>query len=450
MVGRHKADDPFFGSLAFATDEKKQIKGFASADSYQAGDNLELFVSVAGGGSFSIEILEVGWFDGAGHRIVHLDNVAGIEQPPEVIDNESGMITCPWEPSYSTPIPGEWSSGIYLALLRRDDGVANYVPFVVRDAMPTADIIYVHPTSTYHAYNAYPLGFGGKSLYDYNSSLGPNSAGHPRAYTVSGNRPFDRAGDGGFFTFGLAGVQWLSRRNWNTTYVSTTDVHRDPELLSNAKCVISGGHDEYWSSTRYDAFANARDRGTSLFFIGANTAYWQIRYETGSGLRPDITCYKSDEDDPQKADDDVTTLTRHAGRPEQALVGVGLMNVVEDTEDLSLRADFIAENTDHWAYAETGMSDGDVVPGILGNETDARDPVQPLPDSDNFIRLGVGTVNGNMGETIAETILYEAPSGAWVFASGTLAWEEALDLNHPLYDERIDQLTTTIVNRMTG
>ena len=53
-----------------------------------------------------------------------------------------------------------------------------------------------------------------------------------------------------------------------------------------------------------------------------------------------------------------------------------------------------------------------------------------------------------MGETIAETVLYEAPSGALVFASGTLAWEEALDLTDQLYDDRIDILSTTIVNRM--
>ncbi len=446
----NETDDPFFGSLPFADDVNKQIKGFASADSYQAGDTLELFVSVAGGGSFSVEILEAGWFDGQNHRIVHDVSVEGIEQPGEVIDAASGTVRCPWVSSFSMPVPASWSSGVYLALLRRDDGFANYVPFVIRDTQPSADIIYVHPTSTYQAYNAYPIGAGGKSLYDYNSSPEPTSVGNTRAYTVSGNRPYDRTGDGGFFVFGLAGLLWLSRKGWNVTTLSTTDVHRNPELLLGAKCVISGGHDEYWTSTRYDAFIAARESGTSLLFVGANTAYWQIRYEEdGAGsLRPDITCYKSDIDDPKKDPDDVTTLTRQAGRPEQALVGIGLMNVIEDTEDLDQRDDFIAENTDHWAYADTGMSDGDVVPGILGNETDARDPVQPLPDSTSFVRLGMGTVSGDMGDTIAETILYETDAGALVFASGTLAWEEALDLNHPLYDERIDQLTSNIVNRM--
>ena len=443
-----EADDPFFGHLRFADDTNKQIKGFASADSYQAGDSLDLHVSVAGGGDFSIDVLEVGWFEGAGHRIVHTASATGIEQPPEVIDDR-GMVTCAWESSFSLPVPSSWASGVYLALLRRGDGMANYVPFVVRDAEPSADIIYVHPTSTSQAYNAYPLGAGGKSLYDFNSSAALTDVGNPRAYRVSGQRPFDGIGDGGFAVFGLAGYWWLSRNGWSVTTLSTTDVHRDPELLQTARCVVSGGHDEYWSSARYDAFADARDNGTSLFFMGANVAYWQIRYEeSGSDLRPDITCYKSEDDDPNKADDDVTTLTRHAGRPEQSLVGVGLMNVVVDTEDLSLRSDFIAENTDHWAYEGTGMSDGDVVAGILGNETDARDPVQPLPESSSFTRLGVGTVAGEMGETIAETVLYEAPSGALVFASGTLAWEEALDLTDQLYDDRIDTLSTTIVNRM--
>lgn len=460
-VRRPRTTDPLRGGGRFADDVGKQIKGYASADSYQAGDELVLFVTVSDRSDFAIEIYETGWFDGARKRLVHaVDGLSGIEQSEVFIESESGRIHCQWDPSYAMAVPREWSSGVYLARLRRNDGYINYIPFVVRDVEPTAPLVYVHPTTTYQAYNAYPLGAGGKSLYDFNSGGEPTGAGTQRAYTVSGDRPFSGAGDGGLFTFGMSGIFYLNRKGWEVSFVSDSDVHRNPGILQGAKCVVSGGHDEYWSSTRYDAFAAARDTGTSLFFMGANVAYWQIRYgntggtgdtgDTGEGgrTRSDITCYKSLATDPESSPDLQTDLTRVVGRPEQALVGVGLMNMVADTESIDDRGDFIAENTDHWAYGETNMVDGDDVVGILGNETDARDPQQPMPDSLSYTRLGVGTISGDMGDTIAETVIYQAPSGAWVFASGTLAWEEALDLEDQLYDARIEQMTTTILERM--
>jgi hypothetical protein len=46
-----------------------------------------------------------------------------------------------------------------------------------------------------------------------------------------------------------------------------------------------------------------------------------------------------------------------------------------------------------------------------------------------------------------ETSLYRAPSGAWVFASGTLAWSPALDRpGHA--DPRVQRATANLLDRI--
>jgi hypothetical protein len=50
-----------------------------------------------------------------------------------------------------------------------------------------------------------------------------------------------------------------------------------PGQLDGARAVVSEAHDEYWSPTMRAVLTRARDRGTSLAFIGANEIYRRIR-----------------------------------------------------------------------------------------------------------------------------------------------------------------------------
>ena len=48
------------------------------------------------------------------------------------------------------------------------------------------------------------------------------------------------------------------------------------------RAVLSLGHDEYYSTTIYDALELARDHGVNLAFLGANVVYRRIRLEPGA------------------------------------------------------------------------------------------------------------------------------------------------------------------------
>ena len=87
----------------------------------------------------------------------------------------------------------------------------------------------------------------------------------------------------------LAGAVRLRR-----TYSTNLDTHANGGRLLNHKGFLSVGHDEYWSKAMYDAVEAARDAGVNLAFFGANTVYWQVRFEPSAGGVPNrvMVCYK--------------------------------------------------------------------------------------------------------------------------------------------------------------
>ncbi|MDH5520284.1 MAG: hypothetical protein OEZ14_07105, partial [Acidimicrobiia bacterium] len=80
----------------------------------------------------------------------------------------------------------------------------------------------------------------------------------------------------------------------------------------------------------------------------------------------------------------------------------------------------------HWMFDQTGLNPGDVIPGIVGSEIDRRDPNQPLPAHLSYTVLAESPYAASRGPTTQHTTIYQAPSGAWVFASGTLSWSWGL------------------------
>ena len=65
----------------------------------------------------------------------------------------------------------------------------------------------------------------------------------------------------------------------------TSTSHTRPDALDGARGYVSMGHDEYWTTAMREAVLDARDAGTNLAFLGANTMYWRVRLETGRPAR---------------------------------------------------------------------------------------------------------------------------------------------------------------------
>ena len=225
----------------------------------------------------------------------------------------NGEVRAGWPVTNTLGVPGAWVSGYYLARIVLSDGsVPGAIPFVVREPAaapaPSAVVVQV-PVNTWQAYNAW----GGKSLYDFNS-------GGSRANRVSFDRPYLWIGPGAqvMTSWELSLVRFLESEGVDVSYVTDVDVDRDPAVLTRHRVAITAGHGEYWTKGVRDAFESARGAGTNLLFMGANTGYWQVRYENG---RRTMVGYKSAAD-PEATLALKTMLFRDVGRPECALLGV--------------------------------------------------------------------------------------------------------------------------------
>jgi N,N-dimethylformamidase beta subunit-like protein len=424
-------------------DAAGQIKGYASATSVAQGQSINLFVSVNPAGTYSMDFFRLGWYAGMGGRLRRHVDLNGGQQAACVPDATTGLTACGWTPSYTLTVPTDWTSGVYFVKLQNSQGYQNYIVFVVRDGRP-APFLYQQSVVTAQAYNNYPDdGRTGKSLYGFNS-WGPNTVfGDPRAVKVSFDRPFTGYGIPQFDEIGV--IRWLERSGYDVTYSTNIDTHANGAALRNHKALLSVAHDEYWSKEMRDALESARDAGVSLAFFSANAGYHQVRFESSAEGVPHrvVVAYRNAAIDPVQGPT-TTVLFRDppVNRPEQSLVGV----MYSSDAPQGRNTGFVATNTSHWAYAGTGLRDGDVVPGIVGYEIDRFFPNFPPPAARSRVLLSDSPFTpGSGGSDRSNSSLYQAPSGAWVFASGTISWNWGLEgFLHGTEDARVQRITANV------
>ncbi len=446
----------------FSEDDTGEIAGYASATSVNIGDSINLKVSVNDPShKFSIDIYRLGWYQGKGGRLMRtVSNLPGIKQPTCPKDAATGLIECKWSTNYSLAVPTSWTTGIYAAMLTRDDGFFRRVLFVVRNDYRRAPIVYQQPVLTYQAYNCWPCNAGGKSLYVGNSSpepIGIDAAGGTnRAVKVSFDRPTrDQYGNGTGDLFHepdnqgweMYLVQWMEQQGYDISYTTDIDTHRTRGLsIFGAKMFMSVGHDEYWSASMFNAAQTARNFGVNLAFMGANAVYWQVRLDpSSSGVSNRIvTCYKDATLDPVTRLADETIRWRDTGRPEQTLIGVQFTANIGSSDP---HFPFHVQNSSNWVYEGSGFTDKSVVNDIVGYEMDRLFADFPKPAYRSYTRLGSSPFVDESGNNdISEASIYQAPSGAWVFATGTMAWSRALARPGQI-NPGIQRTTRNIINK---
>jgi hypothetical protein len=432
-----------------ADDATGQIKGYASATSVSQTQSITLFVTVNPAQTFTIDFYRIGWYAGQGGRFrLHVGPLNGTTQAKCLPDPNTGLIACGWTPSYTLTVPSDWTSGVYVGVLTNSQGYQNYVILVVKDGRP-ASFLYQQSVTTYEAYNNYPDdSVTGKSLYTYNSYGAPTVSGEARAVKVSFDRPYTWQGSGDFFSWEVELVHWLERSGFDVTYSTDIDTHATGAVLRASKAFLSVGHDEYWSKEMFDAAQSARDAGVSLAFFGADADSWQVRFEPSAGgvANRVMVCYKDASIDPVQGP--TTTVAWRdplPNRPEQTIMGVQFTSQLANNQNVP----YVVSNSSSWVYAGTGFADGDMVPGIVGYESDRYMSEFPLPPNTSRILLSQSPFIDNTGATgYSNSSIYQAPSGAWVFAAGTMSWSWALDnYDHTLADARMQQLTTNILNK---
>jgi len=435
-------------------DAVKQIKGYASATSVNKGDSITFYVTVTPAQSYTMDVYRMGWYQGLLGRLMQSIPLQGVAQPACPVDSDTGLIECDWTASYTLTVPTSWTSGVFLVMLTNALGYQNYIPFVVRDDARRADLLFQQAVTTSQASNNYPDdGATGKSLYPSNSYGANTVTGTPRAAKVSWNRPYSGRGAGQVLDWEVYAVRWLERSGYDVKYSTDLDTHQNSARLLESKAFLSVGHDGYWSKAMYDGVQQARDAGVHLGFFGAGAVYWQVRFEPSplSGIVDRVMVgYKDRSIDPVQGP--TTTIPWRdpfLNRPEQQLMGVQLSG--EIPYDPLNQPPYVVANSSSWVYAGTGLADGDSIPRIVGVQMDSSMSSFPLPTSvaGTYQVLSQSPFTNFGGATMtANSSIYQAPSGAWVFGAGTTSWAWGLtDDGDGFVDPRIQQTTANLLNR---
>ncbi|MBX6724139.1 MAG: hypothetical protein IRY92_13055, partial [Dactylosporangium sp.] len=316
-------------------DIQRQITGYASATSVALGEKIDFHVSVNPAGPFTIAIYRMGWYGGVGARhLLTSPTLEGSPQPDPITDPRTLAIRCDWPVSWTLEVPSDWTSGFYYAVFTSERGYRSMTPFIVRDPSARDNLCVVVGTTTYQAYNQWPLdGVTGRSLY---YGYAPDGKLDPerRSHEVTFDRPYARTGQPSRVEFDLTFIRWAESQNFNLTYADSIDLHAGRIEPGRYAGLIFISHDEYWSIQMRQHATEALERGTSLAFLEANNVYWHVRIVDGANGRPHrgVVCYKGHED-PDPAPPGATVRWRSdvpgPRMPEQMLLGIQYNGVVK-------------------------------------------------------------------------------------------------------------------------
>ncbi|MGA4543179.1 N,N-dimethylformamidase beta subunit family domain-containing protein [Uniformispora flossi] len=423
------------------SDTDPRIKVYAADSAVPVGGRLRLKVSTAQARPFAVEIYRLGDYGGTGGRLVsRADGIPGTRQAPAHLDRSSGTVTCAWSDTWQTDVPDDWLPGLYTAVLADADDVRTAVPFVVTDLPRAADYLVVLPTTTYQAYNEYPVdGATGRSLYYGQDPATRTSAAKLKARVVSFDRPYAGAGLPQLFELDHAFVRWAEARGYDLAYATSADLHAGRVDLRRYKAVVFPGHDEYWSQEMRARVEAASEAGVGLAFLTANNVYWHVRMLPGADGTPDrlMRCNKDASSSHDRADPGPTVKWRDLHRPEQELLGVQYVSVVKGEYPMGVR------ESGHWFWSGTGLRDGDALPGMVWGEADRRFDEAARPRGEEVFLAGSPYRDARGGAQRQQTGLYRAASGGLVFTAGTFRWPQAL--GDPRYaDPRVGRATENL------
>lgn len=456
------------------------IVGFTTDISATPGSTVTFKVKTTAT-SYNVDIFRLGWYGGVGARQVGTASRTTAQTQPTCNHVAAvGLVDCGnWAPSFTWTVPSTAVSGIYYAVLHRNDnGGENEVVFVVRDDSSMSKVVFQTSDSTWQAYNTYddqdPV--NGNSLY---TGTGPGPQGS--AWKVSYNRPIQGSGDENFiFNAEYPMLRFLEANGYDLSYTTDTDTARRGNLLTNHKVFMAVGHDEYWSKEQRNNVEAARNAGVNLAFLTGNEVFWKTRWEnsTDASATPlrTLVCYKETKGavDPSATEwtgtwrDPRNSPPKDGGKPENSLLGNIFM--VNGRRDDSMQVPATYGKMRLWRNTSlASMAAGTTYtfrPGTLGYEWNSVEDNGAQPagvaqmsrttvniTDGPYVLQNYGDVYGTGTKTHALT-MYRAASGALVFGAGTVQWAWGVDDDHvfdtgtPTSDVRIKQATVNFLADM--
>ena len=409
-----------------------------------------------------------------------------------------------WQESFCLTVPQDWPSGLYAAHIRSDAG-EDYIPFVVRPATPSSDVVFLLPTFSYQVYGCFVRpGRGdeiaarardwgaltetpdmnpqfGRSCYNYHSDgsgvslvsmLRPQLDTRPRQFSlmdpIEGGSGTGRIGADGYF------LHWLTTEGIAHDVITDHDVHEDGvEALAPYRVVIAGQHPEYHSDRMMQGFEDYLAGGGRLMYLGGNGFYWRAEpsefaphalevRRAESGIR---TWATEPGESYNQFGGGYGGLWRRIGRSGHKLVGINFSSQgrhigfpYKFTDGINdPRAAFMTAGLDvavGAAFGETGFMGG----GAAGFELDSVNFKYGSPPNVLIVAKGIvihedyGWVNEDMlvhrhplpqeDWSCADMTFFETPAGGAVFSVGSMTYAGSL-----VVPGTLRTLTTNVLKR---
>jgi hypothetical protein len=427
------------------------VEGYASHTSILAGEKLRLMVSTRPEASVAIDVYRLGYYAGDGGRLMTSMGAFPCKSQPMPEPGQRRLMNCQWETTAELTIPADWLSGVYVAkLTEQREKLQSYIIFIVRDQRST-DLVFQCGDHTWQAYNRWPSQY---SLYDD----GKNQWHWGDLSQVSFNRPYGKycqildaplsIGSGEFFLWEFPFVYWMEREGFDVTYISNTDTHADPQAALRGKGFISIGHDEYWTIEMFRNMQSAIAKGISVGFFSGNAVCGRVLWDEATRSIRRVGVFG-----PPGGTRDFEAMKSLAHEPPYANELMGAHSCGPVTGG----ADWVCTKPDHWIYANTGMQQGDRIPGLIGWEYHGDPaPITGLEIvAEGDTQSGPGKLNG--GHYTAT--VYPGPKGNIVFNASTCWWSDGLSAppgyqSPSVYttpkgvDRRVQQITQNILKRM--
>lgn len=423
-----------------------QVRGYVDKHSVASGEEFDLMLSSGASGEPAwgrIEIFRIGYYPDGDRKLVWKSGRLQVNS--QRLDSSVASIGAGWFPTVRKISTRTWQSGYYTIDFVWDSGKRNtdVAYLVVTNESPSGDILVKISTNTYQAYNR----FGGHSLYG-SVFLGEGHKGQ----IVS----FDRPTKSEFFQYQYYFVIWLEKlaqeMGLSVHYCTNFDVHSDKSFTENYKLFINVGHDEYWSKEEFDnTYNRIFGLGKNTMFLGANMAYWQVRYADVNGhkgskqLGRQLISYKK-EDDPIRyrspADADLLRTQKFrdgSRRPETMLMGVAYCEPCWFDGKFT-HIPYYVQDTDLPFFEGSGYREKEFVGNLIGYEWDNTDPegdgkrlwdankslIGEIPRQDIHVIFSGKAIDSKGRERKAEAVYFESKAGAKVFSAGTLGWSWGL------------------------
>lgn len=399
----------------------KGVHGWFDATSATCNQEVGLHIS-ADSPSVTIKVFRMGYYNGAGARLIKEDQIAGqpTDAPVKITPAPESTVTTTWRAPYDLKITRSTPPGQYL--IRLDDGFGNssFVPLTVFDPEINSSITFVSSILTWQAYNCW----GGYSLYK-----GPNQSRSTRANIVSFNRPYDGDGSGQFRYLEYPIVRIAEKLGIDMNYITDVELDRNIASLATTKSILLGGHAEYWTSGMRDSLQNAVSRGINLVSLGGNAGYNRPRL---SAHNRELVMWRSSTADIFSSTSSEATKPwrdQPISQPESMLLGAQYVA-------LGVNGDYTIAHPNRWPFS--GVKSLKTLKGVVGREVDS--PLRARGPAVEILAISAIHVNGRSFTPMAT--YYTTRKGAGILDISTNGWTCAIDNVcpwHPAHSARTQQ-----------